>query len=122
MDIIPRIVEKRLNLHDHEMVVDGLVLRERKEIKISIHSDEFHYHEISILIVTRYIGDKKYEIQQWTSNGNIVAETVETDLLDEEVEEFLVDWEEKWKPSSIGQNNRGFVNFLKSLLFRLFLN
>lgn len=117
MDQENQIVENRLHrsvLLDHEMVVDGVVFRERKELNNITDYDG--NQEKSILIHTRYIGDKKYEIQQVVVEGNIVEETAETDLLDEEVGKFKDEWEEKWKPS-IGQNNGGFVNFFKSLLF-----
>ena len=111
-----QIVENQLHrsvLLDHEMVVDGVVLRERKELNNI--TDEEGNQEKSVLIHTRYIGDKKYEVQQVASEGDIVEETVETDLPDEEIGKFKEEWEEKWKPS-LGQSSGGVMNFFKNML------
>ena len=51
--------EKKIILLDHEKVVDGVVLRERKELKNI--SDEDGNNERSILIRIRYIGDRIYQ-------------------------------------------------------------
>ena len=61
-----QIVENQLHrsvLLDHEMVVDGVVLRERKELN-NVADDEGNQQK-SILIHTRFIGDKKYEVSLW---------------------------------------------------------
>ena len=111
-----KIVENQLHrsvLLDHEMVVDGVILRERKELN-NVTDDESNQVK-SFLIHTRFIGDKKYEVQQVAADDDIVEEIVETDLSDEEIGKFKEEWEEKWKPS-IGQNNGGVVNFFKNLL------
>ena len=111
-----QIVENQLHrsvLLDHEMVVDGVVLRERKELN-NVADDEGNQQK-SVLIHTRFIGDKKYEVQQVAVGDDIVEENVVTDLSDEDIGKFKEEWEEKWKPS-IGQNNGGFVNFFKNLL------
>ena len=111
-----QIVENQLHrsvLLDHEMVVDGVVLRERKELN-NVADDEGNQQK-SVLIHTRFIGDKKYEVQQVAVGDDIVEENVATDLSDEDIGKFKEEWEEKWKPS-IGQNNGGFVNFFKNLL------
>ena len=92
-------------LLDHEMVVDGVVLRERKELNYV--ADDEGNQEKYVLIHTRFIGDKKYEVQQVVVGDDIVGENV--------IGKFKEEWEEKWKPS-IGQNNGGFVNFFKNLL------
>ena len=103
-----QIVENQLHrsvLLDHEMVVDGVVLRERKEFNY-VDDDEGNQEKF-VLIHTRIIGDKKYEVQQVIVGDDIVGENVVT--------KFKEEWEEKWKPS-IGQSNGGFVNFFKNLL------
>ena len=111
-----QIVENQLHrsvLLDHEMVVDGVVLRERKELNNI--TDEEGNQEKSVLIHTRYIGDKKYLVQQVAVEGDIVEETIETNLPDEEIEKFKEEWEEKWKPS-LGQSSGGVMNFFKNML------
>ena len=111
-----QIVENQLHrsvLLDHEMVVDGVVLRERKELN-NVADDEGNQQK-SVLIHTRFIGDKKYEVQQVAVGDDIIEENVATDLSDEDIGKFKEEWEEKWKPS-ISQNNGGFVNFFKNLL------
>ena len=91
--------------------VDGVVLGKRKEIKKVYEGNQ----EKSVLILTRFIGEKKYEVQVVAVGGDIVEENVATDLSDEDIGKFKEEWEEKWKPS-IGQSNGGFVNFFKNLL------
>ena len=111
-----QIVENQLHrsvLLDHEMVVDGVVLRERKELN-NITDDEGN-QEKSVLIHTRIIGDKKYEVQKVEVEGDIVEETIETNLPDEEIGKFKEEWEEKWKPS-LGQSSGGVMNFFKNML------
>ena len=81
------------------------ILRERKEFNY-VDDDEGNQEKF-VLIHTRIIGDKKYEVQQVIVGDDIVGENVVT--------KFKEEWEEKWKPS-IGQNNGGFVNFFKNLL------
>ena len=111
-----QIVENQLHrsvLLDHEMVVDGVSLRERKELN-NITDDEGN-QEKSVLIHTRYIGDKKYEVQKVEVDGDIVEETIETNLPDEEIGKFKEEWEEKWKPS-LGQSSGGVMNFFKNML------
>ena len=72
-----QIVENQLHrsvLLDHEMVVDGVVLRERKELN-NVADDEGNQQK-SVLIHTRFIGDKKYEVQQVAVGDDIVEENV----------------------------------------------
>ena len=101
-------------LLDHEMIVDGVVFRERKDLNL-VEGDEENEPK-SILVHTRYIGEKKYEVRQVTVNEEIVEETINTDLSEEEVNQFKEEWEEKWQPS-IGQNRSGITQFFKNLLF-----
>ena len=90
------IVENQLHrsvLLDHEMVVDGVILRERKELN-NVTDDESNQVK-SIPIHTRFIGDKKYEVQQVAADDDIVEEIVETDLSDEEIGKFKEEWEDE---------------------------
>ena len=111
-------------LLDHEMVVDGVNIRERKELNNIEANEETEAN--SILIHTRYIGDKKYEIQHVTDKDGNVEESVTTDLNEDEIEQFKEEWEEKWNPS-IGPNRlvkiiesatrNGISHFFKNLWF-----
>ena len=106
----------RAVLLDHEMIVDGVVFRERKELNL-VEGDEEN-EEKSILVHTRYIADKKYEVHQVkdTAKDEVIEETVNTDMDEVEVNQFKEEWEEKWQPT-IGQNRSGIAQFFKNLLF-----
>ena len=96
-------------LLDHEMTVDGVKLRERKELQNM--TDEETSEEKSILIHTRFIDGKKYEVQQVSVKNEIIEEIIDTDLNDDEIKQFKEEWEEKWKPS-IGQQSGGIRQFI----------
>ena len=92
-----QIVENQLHrsvLLDHEMVVDGVVLRERKELN-NVADDEGNQQK-SVLIHTRFIGDKKYEVQLVAVGNDVVRVNVDTNLPDEDISKFNEEWEEKW--------------------------
>ena len=73
--------------------VDGVVLGERQEIKKVDEGNQ----EKSVLILTRFIGEKKYEVQVVAVGGDIVEENVvQTNLPDEDISKFNEEWEEKW--------------------------
>merc|ERR1711879_892282 len=96
-------------LLDHEMTVDGVKLRERKELQNM--TDEETSEEKSILIHTRFIDGKKYEVQQVSVKDEIIEEIIDPDLNDDEIKQFKEEWEEKWKPS-IGQQSGGIQQFI----------
>ena len=92
-----QIVENQLHrsvLLDHEMVVDGVVLRERKELN-KVADDEGNQQK-SVLIHTRFIGDKKYEVQLVAVGNDVVRVNVVTNLADEDISKFNEEWGEKW--------------------------
>ena len=72
--------------------VDGVVFGKRKEIKKVDEGNQ----EKSVLILTRFIGEKKYEVQIVAVGGDIVEENVVTNLPNETFLKFNEEWEEKW--------------------------
>ena len=111
-------------LLDHEMVIDGVRFRERKELN-NIEADEENEAK-SILIHTRYMGDSKYEVKRVTDQDGNVEETIDTDFREDEIDEFRSEWESKWNPT-IGPNRlvkiietatrNGISHFFKNLWF-----
>ena len=98
-------------LLDHELLVDGIVFHERKELTNAV-IHEVHENHLSHL---RSIGDKKYTINQVIIEGVVKEETTDTNLNDEEIEAFKEEWEEKWRPS-IGEGSTGIMTtFFKKL-------
>ena len=84
-------VHSRREYTVHEMVVDGVILRYSREQRPLI--------TLTILTHSRWIGDKKYVVEQTVLDGEVRGETVVTNLKDDEIENFLQEWEEKWQPS-----------------------
>ena len=90
---------------EHELVVDGVNLRECKEL-IQVVDDESGQPK-QILIHSRSIGDNKYVVKQVKVAEEIIEETVDTNMNDTELEKFNQDWIDQWQPS-IGQQS-GFL-------------
>jgi hypothetical protein len=84
-------------LLDHQMIVDGVLMRERKDLVKSLN-DETGVEE-SHLTHTRVIGEKSYTSKQTISDGEKEEKMVETDMNDSELENFKNEWEEKWNPT-----------------------
>ena len=101
-------------LLDHQMIVDGVLIRERKYLT-KILNDETGVEE-SHLIHTRRIGEKIYTSKQSIIDGE--KEMIETDLNNFELVNFMIEWEEKWNPS-IREDEHGIhTRFFK--IFNLF--
>ena len=103
---------------DHEMVVDGVVLRERKEL---VNAKDEKGLATSTLVHSRAIGDRRYVVKQSALDDNVENEIIETDMTNDQVEEFKKEWELKWNPS-IGKEIFGqcFKKFLGQF-FKKFL-
>ena len=84
-------------LLDHQMIVDGVLMRERKDLTKTLN-DETGVEE-SHLTHTRVIGEKSYTAKQSITDGEEEEEMIETDMDDSELENFKNEWEEKWNPS-----------------------
>ena len=84
-------------LLDHQMIVDGVLMRERKDL-VKTLNDETGVEE-SHLTHTRVIGEKSYTSKQSINDGEKEEEMIETDMDDSQLENFKNEWEEKWNPS-----------------------
>lgn len=99
-------------LLDHEMVVDGVVLRERKELTNVKNADGLPESHLDHM---RKIGDRSYVVRQISIDGIIQDEVIETTMAAEEIDAFKIEWEEKWHPS-IGEQAGGIGHFFKKFL------
>ncbi len=106
----------RTVLTEHEMVVDGVLLREYKElnhVKIEDGSDL----QKQVLTHMRSIGERKYTVQQITIDGHQEDDLIETNIPDEEIQAFKDEWDDKWKPTIGNQPDaKGLRGFVKKFL------
>ena len=86
-------------LLDHQMIVDGVLMIERKDLTKTLNIETGV--EESHLIHTRVIGDKSYIAKQSIIDGEEEEEIIETDMNDSELENFKNEWEEKWSRAQI---------------------
>ena len=102
----------RTVISDHELIVDNVVYRERKEMsKVSqegLDSDDY------VLSHSRRIGDDFYTINHVFKDKIMETENIETNLDEESLENFKNQWMEAWKPR-IGQKPVGVFGRLKAL-------
>ena len=87
-------------LLDHQMIVDGVLMQERKDL-VKILNDETGVEESHYLTHTRVIGEKSYTAKQSITDGEKEDEVIETDMNDSELENFKNEWEEKWSQAHI---------------------
>ena len=85
----------RLVLLDHQTIVDGVKMR---EMKVQTKTDETGVEE-KYLSHTRIIGDRSYTVKKSVTDRRRSEETIETDMNDAELENFKLEWEEKWNPT-----------------------
>ena len=86
---------------EHVLIVDGIILREFK-VQTLLNSDqdlkspaknELHHQ--------RWIGDQTYSVRQVVDadqTGSAGEKRVETNLTDDELEDFEAKWNLLWKP------------------------
>ena len=89
-------------LLDHQMIVDGVLMREKKDLTKTLN-DETGLEE-SHLSHMRVIGNRSYTAKQSITGdgagcGEEKEELIETDMDESELENFKNEWEEKWNPS-----------------------
>ena len=84
-------------LLDHPMIVDGVLMRERKDLTKTLN-DETGVEE-SHLTHIRVIGEKSYTAKQSITDREEEEGMIETDMDDSKLEIFKNEWEEKWNPS-----------------------
>ena len=75
---------------ENELELNGIVFREKKEtIKTSIDSGGVK----TVLIRVRYIGDDYLKVTQTLRNGKLEDEKLDSNLSDEDGENFNKQWE-----------------------------
>ena len=87
-------IDKKDVITDHEMVVDGVTLRDKREL-ITEHRDNL---KVSTLIHTRWIGGDVLQVISVSQNGVVVDTTVKSELSEQEVDVFEQTWRTKWNP------------------------
>ena len=80
-------------LLDHQMIVDGVLMQERKDLTKTLN-DETGVEE-NHLSHMRAIGDRSYTVKQSITDGEEQEEMIETKMDDVELENFKNEWEEK---------------------------
>ena len=81
---------------EHEMVVNDILLKERKELTTLTSGDGI---EKSVLVHTRTIGDRVYEVRKVMQEGVTLETTVNTSLTNDEAMQFETDWNQMWQPT-----------------------
>ena len=84
-------ISSEVSTSEHELMVDGVIFGERKEmIKTSIDSDDVK----TLLVHTKFIGDEDYlKVTQSFKNGELEDEKIDSNLSDEDGENFKKQWE-----------------------------
>lgn len=85
-------------LMEHELVVDGVLLRETKQLTTVTSDDGRGAPEECVLVHTRSIGDKQYRVKEVRLGGKVRNACVETDLNSQEVAAFKKEWRSLWEP------------------------
>ena len=112
----PIVIVHHSIVSEHELMVAGIVLREKKEmIKTSDDSDGVK----TDLVHIRYIGDEDYlKVTQSFKNGELEDEKIDSNLSDEDIENFKKQWENEWHPTLISndqtQGSTGMVDKIKN--------
>ena len=113
--IVHHRISSEVSTSEHELMVDGVIFGERKEmIKTSIDSDDVK----TLLVHTKFIGDEDYlKVTQSLKNGELEDEKIDSNLSDEDIENFKKQWENEWHPTLISndqsQGSTGMVDKIK---------
>ena len=78
----------------HELLVDGHHLIEKKQKTLS-HADGIE--KTLVLLHVRTIDDKSYKVTETNYNG-VPKSQVETEMTEDEVNQFEEDWTSLWNP------------------------
>ena len=80
---------------EHEMIVEGITLKERKEQSASLSDEE---KKILVLTHTQWIGNQSLIVHTVIADNEEKKKVIETDLTEKEVEDFLKKWQDLWHP------------------------
>ena len=114
--IVHHRISSEVSTSEHELMVDGVIFGERKEmIKTSIDSDDVK----TLLVHTKFIGDEDYlKVTQSLKNGELEDEKIDSNLSDEDIENFKKQWENEWHPTLFSndqtQGSTGMVDKIKN--------
>ena len=91
----------------HEMKVNGYHLVERKQqTNINPDIDIDNTPKMTIIIHSRSIDDRGYDVQETLTEGMDEPDRViETQMTQEEVEKFEEDWSTLWNPQAKADNS-----------------
>jgi len=80
---------------EHEMIVEGITLKERKEQSASLSDEE---KKKLVLTHTRWIGYQSLIVHTVIADDKEKKKVIETDLTEKEVEDFMKKWQDLWHP------------------------
>ena len=84
---------------EHELVVDGSNLKEKKVLDHLVRDNEEGPYQTK-LVHTRWIDDDYYKVEEVSQEGEVKERRVSTSLEgDDKVEAFQQEWEAKWRPA-----------------------
>lgn len=83
---------------EHDLVVDGTSLSERKQLT-DVQTEDGSAPPRSIMVHTRKIGDRSLEVKEVRVDGEVKETTISTEMSNKEVKKFQKEWQEKWCPT-----------------------
>jgi hypothetical protein len=86
--------EDTVVIFDHEMVVNGVTLREKREISTLTIKDVKRI----TYVWRRTIGMRMLEIAEVKENGRLINRSVDKTMDDVDVKAFEYDWKTYWRP------------------------
>ena len=101
-----RIENHKIHVIEHNLVVSGVNVSERKE-RVVVTCEDIHGNTISdgkpirtMIVHTRTIGDRKYAMKETQDvDGKITDTKVLTEMSDIEIKKFEEDWKVYWIPT-----------------------
>jgi len=101
-----RIERHKVHVMEHNLVVSGISVSEKKERTI-VSAEDIHGNEIAdgkpiktIIVHTRAIGDRKYSMKETQdTDGKAIDSNVVTEMSDMEIKKFEEDWKDYWIPT-----------------------
>ena len=98
---------KKKDIHEHSIFVDGTELYESKEIETLLNGKSTRH---SILKHTRRIGDQQYILLEKKNKGQILSTETITSMNPNEVMEFKEKWRIMWHPEMSDDKILDLVN------------
>merc|ERR1712136_187273 len=101
-----RIERHKVHVMEHNLVVSGISVSEKKERTI-VSVEDIHRNKIAdgkqiktIIVHTRVIGDRKYSMKETQdTDGKSIDSNVVTEMSDIEIKKFEEDWKDYWIPT-----------------------